>query len=143
MKASSDSIAPTSSPSIHSWRFWKKRLARVSIVGGLALLVTQVLPAIPQEQRIEVRAPDGYELVDVQVAYSEGASAEILGGTHIHPPTPARSVVLDLNLRSGSYSMLIAAELVPLDEPKQTFFLKDSRKIELSGTSRLLHLPAP
>ncbi len=126
---------------VRKWAFWKKRLARASVMGGLVLVVTQFLPALQEEQRLEVHAPDGYQLKQVRLSYSKGGDPEALLGTTLRPTHPTERLVHSFELASGDYLVDIEAEL--LREDGALSLAQQTHALQMKGNTEILRLPAP
>ena len=101
--------APERPLDLKSWAFWKKRLGRALILGGLALGVAQVLPALPEDQRIEIIAPSGASLSQVQLTYFSSDHDQPLAGTQITTIEPTGRLPHTIRLPNGKYSIQISA----------------------------------
>jgi|GEM_PF-2684141 len=130
---------PVTPPDIHSWSFWKKRLARLLIVGALGLAATQVLPALPEDQTVEFRTKRGL-ITQLQLTYYERGNedGEPLLGTRLTLAEPGKHVPHTLRLKSGEYTVVIEA-LVSSAEGK-THLISQEKFVELSGDKALISL---
>jgi hypothetical protein len=120
-----------------SWAFWKKRLGRALILGALALVVTQILPALPEDQHIEIVAPEGASLSRVQLTYSD-EDGETLAGTQITPTEPAKRLPHTIRLPNGEYSLNIAAQGQAPDGARRAW--RTIKQVSLEGSTTSVRL---
>lgn len=137
----------TPAPSATSWEFWKKRLARIAILLGLALLATQVLPSLPTEQNVLILAPQGHTLRQVSLSYADRSDGRLLAGVELHPiSTPnsnqsGASVAHSLRLTNGDYQLIVASEAGAPNGT--TVFLNHIQELHFDGTPQKVQLTAP
>jgi hypothetical protein len=125
----------------HSWESWKKRIARMVVFGGLALLASQLLPVLPSEQRIEVRAPGEYQIVSLDLAYLESESEVPLVTTQIRPLPPTQSIRHSVSLRPGKYRLNTLVALIGVSGLR--YSVEQNSEVSLSGALQVVHLPEP
>lgn len=114
-----------------SWAFWRRRLARVLVVGGIALFAVQVLVNLPRDQHIVFRAPSGHELRQLSVTYRQAADRETLGGTRFELPQPTSHTSHVFRLPEGSYIFSVAAETTDTDGG--VHLLQKEETVDLDG----------
>lgn len=128
-----------------SWDFWKKRLARLLVGLGLALLVSQWLPALPQDQEVHYQAPSGYFIEALELRYVSESDAEVLVSAELHPSTRSRSVLHPLRLANGDYRLVGRAQLVPEGggEAKDELSAQWHSGLKFEGHAVKLSIPEP
>ncbi len=109
---------PGAPPSVGSAAFWKKRLQRALLLVALALVAVQLLPQLPTEQRLEVRAPAGYAFRSLGITYFEPAGSDALSGTQFRLPAPSARAFHQTRLPNGTYRVVIAATLQRAGAPQ-------------------------
>lgn len=124
---------------MHSWAFWKKRLARLLVLGALVLGATQVLPTLPEDQSVEVRS-SGAPLRAVHLTYYDKGDTEgdPLVGTQITLAEPGKYVPHSLRLKNGDYTVVVEATLETADG--KTRLVRTERSVTLSGRKALISL---
>lgn len=137
----SESPSQTSSlgPAPSSWTFWKKRLARFFLVGGLVLLATQLLPELPQEQHVLLKAPPGARIVEAGLTYFLTGETEALAGARLQFSEPVAQVPHSLELPNGRYRVDLSAR--GLDPKGQPVHWKLSEELTLDSKSSTIRLP--
>jgi hypothetical protein len=101
-------VSSEEQPRPTSWAFWRKRLGRLLILCTLLVLATQLLPAVPEDQFLEIRAPEGARFSRVEVTYYSGDDP--VAGSQIRPTSPTPKLPHKVRLPSGDYSVAINAE---------------------------------
>lgn len=142
VQSTSPAVATTAPPGINSWAFWKRRLARVAIIGGLALLATKVFPALPTDQHVLVVAPTGYKLRDVSLSYADLSSGQLLGAAQLRPSDANPTTVSHkIRLSNGDYKLIVSSEVNTFDG--KPAFLNQIQDTHLDGSTQRIKLSAP
>ncbi len=131
----------TEAAPLNSWAFWKKRLGRAAFVLGLGLLLTQILPAVPQDHTILYEAPEGLSIVTLDVTYLDPESNEALTATRIRPVAPADTLSHIARLPESKYKLMIAAELQ--DAKDITHLSTQERTLTLDSPTTRVSLTKP
>ncbi len=121
-----------------SWKFWRKRLARALIVGALALTVAQILPALPEDQLIQLEPPPGFRLTRAQVTYFSKDDGEAIAGTELVPAEPAPYLTHLIRLPNSDYVVSIVASGTDESEKVDSYVL--TRTVHLSGSTTKIFL---
>lgn len=100
---------PTASTQGLGWPFWRKRLARALVVAALALMVAQLLPALPEDQLVRLTPPPGVELTRAALTYYAKEGGAPLGGTEIVSSGPSSALTHAVRLPSDDYRISISA----------------------------------
>lgn len=125
------------------WPFWQKRLARALVIGALALIAAQLLPAFPEDQLVRLRAPAGVQLTRAALTYYSEAGGEALSGTELVPADPAPYLTHTVRLPSADYRISIQA--VGADSSGLSHHYSETQTVSLSGSIAevLLHTSKP
>lgn len=108
-KVSSSAGRPSEEPERpSSWAFWRKRLGRLVLLGTILVVGTQLLPALPEDQFLEIRAPEGARMRLVEVTYYAGDDP--VAGSQSRPTSPASKLPHKVRLPSGKYSVTVEAK---------------------------------
>lgn len=108
----SPSVDPSPSrhqPGVGNSAFWKKRIARALLLGAVLFAASWVLPEVPTEQHLEVRAPEGYHLSSLSIAYFAADQPEVLSGIQLQLRPPASQAFHDVRLKNGTYRIVVQA----------------------------------
>src|SRR5690606_7978094 len=118
--------------------FWRKRLARFLLVGGLALLATQVLPELPREQRVVLQAPRGARIAEAGLTYFREGELEAISGVQLHFSQPLAQVPHSLDLPNGPYRLELSVHGV--DAEGQPVHWMRSEALRLDSGSAFIQL---
>lgn len=132
-----------SSPArVGSWAFWKKRLARLLVGLGLALFLTQWLPALPQDQEVVFDAPEGYRIEHLDLRYTEAEDGALLVGVSLHPAAPEARAVHRLRLPDGDVIVSGTGRLV-VEPPAEGSSLPVRWSAPVSFSGGVSHVTVP
>lgn len=98
-----------SGPNPKSWGFWRARLARALLVGGVALAALRLAPALPRDQHLEFVAPRGTAIRALDLTWSADGTA--VGGVQLRPSDPTDRIEHYIRVPHGRYTLEIAARL--------------------------------
>jgi hypothetical protein len=107
--ADSSPLEPRRDPK--KWAFWRVRLARALVLGGVALAAARLLPALPQEQQLMFLAPEGSTIVALDLVWRAQGERAALGGTQLRPGEPTSRLSHRLKVPNGQYELEITARL--------------------------------
>lgn len=124
-------------PDLRSVAFWRKRLARVLVVSGLALLVTQGIPKLPKDQPVLISAPSGQPITSLRLDYLT-VDGEAIGGAELTPDRPTSVLNHVLHLPDGTYRFRVHARVISTGS--SVISLLEERVVALSGSSVRLQL---
>jgi hypothetical protein len=132
----------SSTPTV-GWPFWRTRIARALVIAALALIVTQLLPALPEEQFVRLKPPPGVELTRATLIYYTTDGGDPLSGTELVPAAPAPFLTHTLRLPSADYRISIQA--VGADSSGAAHRYSETQTVSLSGSVAevLLHTSKP
>jgi hypothetical protein len=130
---------------VGSAAFWKKRVGRALVVLALALLATQVLPELPADQQIQVVAPEGYLLEQVDISYSTSEGDAPLSGTQLHFSPAAPIALHTARLKNGIYRVALRASALPRQRASNKnaeapVLLRHTATVELTGDGARIFL---
>ena len=133
----------TGDRNLRSRAFWRPRVARVLLFGGLAFAALRFAPSFPKEQTIEFRAPEGSRIDTLELSWRPPEDP-VTGRTTLHPAEPQARLRHTLSLPNGVYELEVQAHLegpctgAPTDTaphtlraPCPTQVLEQSRKVQL------------
>lgn len=106
-------VAELSPPS--GWAFWRLRLARALVVGGLAVAVLRLAPALPREQHVIVEAPPGTNITALNLSWRSQEDDRVVGGVELKPHGETRRVSHLLKVPNGDYTLAVSAHVVRPD----------------------------
>jgi hypothetical protein len=109
MKQAPDSEERPRTLDIRSAQFWRKRILRALLLGALLIAATQLLPNLPQEQRLLFRAPDGKAVTELNFSYFQVGEQEPLGGAQLSFPAPIFQIPHGVSLPNGRYRVMVRA----------------------------------
>ncbi len=125
---------------LKTWEFWRPRLARVVLFAGLAYAGLRFAPALPKDQVIEFRAPEGSRIRELELSWRPPGDV-VAGRTMLHPVQPDVRVRHSLSLPNGTYELEVRAVLeghcagAPTEgarsAPCPTQVFDQSRKVQL------------
>ncbi len=127
--------APPSPPPVSSWTFWRARLARALIIGALGIAATQILPALPRDQNVEVQLREG-QLREVRITYLEDSNA--LAGAIVRPELSGTRARHTARLQDGAYR--ISVDAFGEDASGQSRTWHQEKAITLSGERVVIRL---
>lgn len=145
--ASDSTLEPRRDP--RRWAFWRVRLARALVIGGVALAAGRLLPALPQEQQLTFLAPEGRDIVELDLVWRTPGDTAAVGGTQLRPGAPAPRVSHRIKVPNGQYELEITARLKPTctnppcgsdSERTETHTLLLERTVDLQGDTAQLRL---
>lgn len=125
---------------LSSWVFWRKRLARVLVVAGVAWGAAHLLVTLPQDQNVVFQGPSEHELKRVTVTYRQAREKEALGGARWVLPRPSNRTSHVFRLPKGQYTFSVSAETTDLDG--NTHLLKSAETVQLQGGTTQIALPS-
>ncbi len=127
--------SPSSPPPVSSWTFWRARLARALIIGALGIAATQILPALPRDQNVEVRLIEG-KLREVRITYLEDSNA--LAGATVQPEVSGTRARHTARLQDGAYR--ISVDAFGEDDAGQSRTWHQEKTITLAGERVVIRL---
>ncbi len=85
---------------------WRRVLPKVLLAGGIALALTQLLPALPSDQQLVIDLPTGRGVVSgVDLTWSRVEDAEHAGGVRLAVPASSTTVHHSLRAPDGPYDV--------------------------------------
>lgn len=126
---------------LSSWAFWRKRLARVLVAGGVAFFAAQFFVNLPRDQHVIFQVPSGHQLHQLSVTYRQAADRETLGGTQFSLPQPTSRASHVFRLPKGKYTFSVAAETT--DTNGQVHLLKSAETVDLENGTAHINVSAP
>lgn len=133
------------SPDRGSWAFWRKRLARALIFGGLAVALAELLPALPEDQILLLEPPAGVKLTRAQLTYFSAEDGDALIGTELTSSGTSASLAHSVRLPNSEYRVSVVASGTDAESREHSYTL--TRTVALSGKAARLFLkpskPAP
>lgn len=128
------------SPLPNGWGFWRKRLGRALIFGGLAIALTQLLPALPEDQVLLIEPPEGVALTRAELTYFSSEDGEALLGTELTSASPAPRLAHSVRLPNAEYVVNVVASGTDAANRQHSYAL--TRTVALSGSTARLFLKA-
>jgi hypothetical protein len=126
--------------SLKTWEFWRPRVARLVLFAGLAFVGLRFAPALPKDQPIEFRAPEGSRITELELSWRTPGDV-VAGRTTLHPAEPDGRMRHTLSLPNGAYELEVRAVLegpctgAPTEgahsAPCPTQVFDQSRKVQL------------
>jgi len=93
------------------YQFWKRRVAHLLLVGGLALAAAQVFGAMPRQQELLFELPEGQTIRRLSATWADPEGVQ-LGGLRLDYPEGRRQNVRhSVQLANGDYEIQIEVEL--------------------------------
>jgi hypothetical protein len=120
--------------------FWRKRLARGLVAVGVALIAVRFLPHLPEEHAVLFHAPEGNQLVDLQLNYYD-TDGHLLVGAQIRPTPPSGTVAHTLRVPAGEVRVDVTATIATGGGHQQE--LLEQRRLQLDGSTQKVFLRAP
>src|SRR5690606_28107010 len=96
---------------------WRRRLARLLLVGGIALAATQLLGGIPKEQELVVRLQTPVAVRTLNATWFDTEGQEVGGVTLHFPAGRKRTIRHHVELPDGSYEIHVELELLDAESP--------------------------
>lgn len=128
------------SPNPTGWAFWRKRLARALILGGLAIALAEFLPALPEDQTLHLEPPAGVKLTRAELTYFSPESGEALLGTELTSAGTKSGLTHSVRLPNSDYLVNVKASGTDAESREHSFTL--TRTVALSGRAARLYLKA-
>ncbi|MCH2109530.1 MAG: hypothetical protein MK135_09380 [Polyangiaceae bacterium] len=101
----------TQATSWREWSFWKKRVARVLLVGGVVLAAQYFSNQMAQKQELILVAPGDYQVERVHVLLTRQGADEIYRGIDQVNANKENRMGLFPQLPPGEYQVEIAVQL--------------------------------
>jgi hypothetical protein len=99
-----------SASTLKTWAYWRPRVARLMLFGGLAWTALQFAPALPKEQTVEFRAAEGSRITELELSWRPPDGA-VSGRTTLRPAEPVERLRHNLNVPNGTYEIEVRARL--------------------------------
>lgn len=117
---------------------WRRTLARLLLVGGIALALTQVLPSVPHEQSLIFRLKDP-AVQKLEATWTPEGEREALGGVVLSFGDAApREVRHRVKLPNGRYEIAVDLERAEADSGLSS--RSTTRRVNLDGDETVISL---
>ncbi len=120
-------------PPPKGWAFWRPRVARGVLIGGVLFAAMKLAPSVPREQTLSVRAPELEAIVELELTVLDSSGAPQSSAT-LHPARPERELRHSVELPNGTYVVEVNALV---ERPGAPNGEKISRRVELRSEVRL------
>ena len=110
-EADQPGVAESSPPQPNTWAFWRRRLARGLIVGGLALAVLRLAPEVPREQHVIIEAPPGANITALNLSWRSQDDERVVGGVELRPHGETHRLSHLIKVPNGDYTLAVSARV--------------------------------
>lgn len=127
------------------WPFWRRRLAHLVLLVGLALLFTSLFEAYPREQILVFHLDRNHPIRELRARWLD-ESGEELGGAVLHfPEGRTQPVRHPIRLKDGQYDLQIQLLYANLPESEVSSRSKTNltRRVTLRGGETPISLSPP